>query len=347
MPIFKRTNGKNWIIQVTLPNGKRIQHSSGTDNKQQAQELHDRLKAQLWREAKLGDKPKYSWEEAVIRWMSEQSHKRSLIDDKRIFNWLHDYLHGTTLESITKVKIEQIKQIKIDTGVTNATVNRMLALLRSVLNRAEKEWEWIDKSPHVRLLPEEQGRVRWLTFEEAERLLAELPSHLAAMARFTLATGLRASNVSGLEWSQVDMQRRCAWIYADQAKGKKSIAVPLNNDALAVIRSQIGKHKDYVFTYKGNPIVGQQSTAAWHKALKRAGISDFRWHDLRHTWASWHIQNGTPIHILQELGGWSDADMVKRYAHLSPMHLSGYASNVDANSMHKQKSSVAEMACRA
>ncbi len=302
---------------------------------------------QLWREAKLGDKPKYIWEDAVIRWMSEQSHKRSLIDDKRIFNWLHDYLHGVTLESITKVKIEQIKQVKIDTGVTNATVNRMLALLRSVLNRAEKEWEWIDKSPHVRLLPEEQGRVRWLTFEESERLLAELPSHLAAMARFTLATGLRASNVSELEWSQVDMKRRCAWIYADQAKGKKSIAVPLNNDALAVIRAQIGQHRDYVFTYKGNPIVGQQSTAAWRKALKRAGIEDFRWHDLRHTWASWHIQNGTPIHILQELGGWSDTDMVKRYAHLSPMHLSGYASNVDANSMYQQKSPTTENRRRA
>ncbi|MDD5227340.1 MAG: site-specific integrase [Methylococcales bacterium] len=334
-------------MQVTLPNGKRIQQSAGTDNKQQAQELHDTLKAQLWRESKLGEKPKYSWEQAVIRWMTEQSHKRSLIDDKRIFNWLHDYLHGVTLESITKVKIEQIKQVKIDTGVTNATVNRMLALLRSVLNRAEKEWEWIDKSPHVRLLPEEQGRVRWLTFEESERLLAELPEHLAAMARFTLATGLRASNVSGLEWSQIDMQRRCAWIYADQAKGKKSIAVPLNNDALTVIRSQIGKHPDFVFTYKGNPILGQQSTKAWWAALKRAGIENFRWHDLRHTWASWHIQNGTPIHILQELGGWSDSDMVKRYAHLSPLHLSGYASNVDAKSMHPQKSPANVIRCRA
>lgn len=338
MPIFKRTNGKNWIIQVTLPDGKRIQQSAGTDDKKQAQELHDTLKAQLWRESKLGEKPKYSWQDAVIRWMTEQAHKRSLIDDQRIFNWLHEHLHGVALESITKTKIEQLKQVKIDTGVSNATVNRMLALVRSVLNRAEKEWEWIEKAPHVRLLQEEQGRVRWLTFEESERLLAELPSHLAAMARFTLATGLRASNVSGLEWSQIDMQRRCAWIHADQAKGKKSIAVPLNNDAMAVIRAQIGKHPEFVFTYRGNPISGQQSTKAWWKALKRAGIENFRWHDLRHTWASWHIQNGTPIHILQELGGWTDSDMVKRYAHLSPMHLSGYANNIDANSMHQQKS---------
>jgi|GEM_PF-5409274 len=62
--------------------------------------------------------------------------------------------------------------------------------------------------------------------------------------------------------------------------------------------------------------------------IKRAEIENFRWHDLRHTWASWHIQNGTPLHALQELGGWSESEMVQRYAHLSPLHLSAYANNV-------------------
>ncbi|MDD5460756.1 MAG: tyrosine-type recombinase/integrase [Methylococcales bacterium] len=56
-------------------------------------------------------------------------------------------------------------------------------------------------------------------------------------------------------------------------------------------------------------------------------ITDFRWHDLRHTWASWHIQNGTPLHILKELGGWTDLGMVLRYAHLSSQHLEEYAGN--------------------
>jgi integrase len=71
-------------------------------------------------------------------------------------------------------------------------------------------------------------------------LLNELPDHLNAMARFTLATGLRESNVTGLQWSQLDMQRRCAWIHADQAKAEKAIGVPLNDEALTVIRQQIG-----------------------------------------------------------------------------------------------------------
>jgi integrase len=70
--------------------------------------------------------------------------------------------------------------------------------------------------------------------------------------------------------------------------------------------------------------------AAWHKALKRAGIDNFRWHDLRHTWASWHVQSGTPLHVLQELGGWQTAEMVQRYAHLAPEHLSEHAARIES-----------------
>lgn len=348
MSIYKR--GETWWIQFTAPDGKRVQQTSGTQVKQEAQQFHDQLKAQGWRETKLGEKPKYTWQDAVVRWLSEQSHKRSIADDKKHLNWMHDHLHDWSLEAINREKIEAIKQAKLATKVANATVNRMLAVLRAILNRAVKDWEWIDKAPHVRLLPEAQGRVRWLTFTEASQLIAELPEHLALMARFTLATGLRAGNVSHLEWSQVDMQRRCAWIHADQAKGKRAISVPLNDDALAIIRSQLGKDRAYVFIYNGKP-VSQLSTKAWRNALDRAGILDFRWHDLRHTWASWHIQNGTPVHVLQELGGWSELEMVQRYAHLSPNHLSGYAGNVSGkfvtNLLQMQKSPVVEMARRA
>ena len=84
-----------------------------------------------------------------------------------------------------------------------------------------------------------------------------------------------------------------------------------------------------VFTYQGKP-VGSCNTKAWRAALKRAGIENFRWHDLRHTWASWHIQQGTPVHVLQELGGWSDIRMVQQYAHLAPEHLAQYAERLSA-----------------
>ncbi|MBF0371585.1 MAG: tyrosine-type recombinase/integrase [Magnetococcales bacterium] len=80
--------------------------------------------------------------------------------------------------------------------------------------------------------------------------------------------------------------------------------------------------------YKGKPI-RQVSTKAWYAALKRAGIENFRWHDLRHTWASWHVQAGTPLHILKELGGWETEEMVARYAHLGASHLKQYTSQVE------------------
>jgi len=181
----------------------------------------------------------------------------------------------------------------------------------------------------VRMLKEPTRRIRFLTRDEAQRLLAALPEHLADMAAFSLATGLRASNVTGLQWSQVDVARRLAWIHPDQAKARKAIPVPLNAEAVALISKQVGKHLTHVFSYRGRPIT-QVSTKAWYAALERAGIGDFRWHDLRHTWASWHVQNGTPLFALQELGGWASTEMVRRYAHLAADHLAPYAERLGA-----------------
>lgn len=103
-----------------------------------------------------------------------------------------------------------------------------------------------------------------------------------------------------------------------------SIAVPLNADGVALIRKQLGKHQTYVFTFQGKPR-RKVNTKSWYAALRRAGIENFRWHDLRHTWASWHVQQGTPLHALQEMGAWESAEMVRRYAHLSAEHLTPYA----------------------
>jgi integrase len=204
-----------------------------------------------------------------------------------------------------------------------------MEVVRAVLRRAANEWDWLDKVPRIRMLPEPNRRVRWLTRDEAGRLIAELPEHLAAMVRFSLETGLRRANVTGLEWSQVDLARRTAWIHPDQAKARKAIAVPLSAAAVVVLRGQIGKHSMRAFSFRENP-VRQVNTKAWQLALGRAGISEFRWHDLRHTWASWHAQAGTPLHVLQELGGWESAEMVRKYAHLSTVHLTEYVDRVSS-----------------
>lgn len=93
--------------------------------------------------------------------------------------------------------------------------------------------------------------------------------------------------------------------------------------AVEVVREQIGKNLEHIFTFRGRS-VKQVNTKAWTKALNAAGIKDFRWHDLRHTWASWHVQAGTPLYALQELGGWGSPEMVQRYAHLDSGHLADY-----------------------
>ncbi len=278
----------------------------------------------MWRIIQLGEKPRRTWKEAVVRWHRESQDKKSINDDLAHIRWVDPFIGSLFLDEVTRDKIDDITDAKLKTGVKPATVNRMLEVVRAILNRAVREWEWLDKAPFVRMLKEPKRRIRWLTADEAQRLISILPSHLAAMVRFSLATGLRESNVTGLEWNQVDLTRRVAWIHADQAKAGHSIGIPLNKEAVVLLRELQGNHKQFVFSYKRRPIK-KANTNVWRRALEQAGIEDFRWHDLRHTWASWHIQNGTPIHILQELGGWSDIRMVQRYAHLSSEHLTPYA----------------------
>lgn len=326
MSLYRR--GNIWWVRFTTPRGQRVCKSAKTANRQLAQEYHDRLKADYWRASKLGEKPRRKWEEAVERWLTEkQGEKVTLRDDIYHLRRAHAGLYGRYLDEIDRDVLDALTQSRVSDGVSNATVNRMLEVVRAILRRAEREWGWLERAPHVKTLREPKRRIRWLTREEADRLLSELPDHLAAMMLFTLATGLREANVVRLEWSQIDRNRRCAWIHADQAKARKAIAVPLNEDALQVLSQQMGKHPVRVFTYHGEPVT-KANNHAWRKALARAGIRDFRWHDLRHTWASWHVQQGTPLQVLQELGGWSDYAMVLRYAHLSVEHLAEHADNL-------------------
>ncbi len=325
MALYKR--GKTWWVSFTSPSGERVRRSSGTQDKQQAQEYHDRLKAELWRTQKLGDKPRRTWQEAVVRWVRDTDHKADHSKDIAKLRWFDDYLGHYYLDEIDRALVDRIAEAK-KLEASPSTANRYLALLRAILRMARDEWEWIDKVPRVRLYPEPKKRVRWITHEEAKHLLNELPSHLADMAAFTLATGLRQSNVSFLRWDQLDLARAMAWIHADQSKSRKAIAVPLNGDALSILTRRKGKHPEYVFTYQNKP-VARTTTKAWKSALNRAGIEDFRWHDLRHTWASWHVQSGTNLQELQELGGWSSFEMVLRYAHLAGDHLKSAASRIE------------------
>jgi integrase len=278
------------------------------------------LKVRYWEAQRLGVKPKRSWQDAAVRWVKETSDKRSHDKDVAKLRWLDRYLGRLMLHQVTREVIDQIAERKAGES-SRSNANRYLALIRSILQRARDDWEWMDHIPKVRLYREPKRRICFLTREQARRLLAELPAHLKAMAQFSLATGLRQRNVSYLQWDQVDMSRGVAWIHPDQAKAGRAIGVPLNEEALAVLRARLGEHKVYVFTFQGKP-VDRCSTKAWKLAVVRAGIDrSFRWHDLRHTWASWHVQSGTRLQELMELGGWASYEMVLRYAHLATENL--------------------------
>jgi integrase len=317
--LYKRRDSPNWWVKVV--HGRRcIQHSTGTSDEQKAREYHDKLKASLWDEVRLGKKPDREWKEAVVRWTAESRYKASHGSDLMHLRYVDRFLGGKRLSEIDRTLIDQITAVRLRDGVSNATVNRMLQVIRVILRRAVNEWEWLDKCPRFRMLPEPTRRVRWLKPEEARRLVAELPDHLKAMVFFSLETGLRKANVIGLQWSQVDLVRRCVWIHADQAKARKALYVPLTSTGVEVVRQQLGRHIEYVFTYLGKPVY-QVNGKAWKHALDRAGIKEFRWHDLRHTWATWHVMRGTSIAELQELGSWESSEMVRRYAHFSNEHL--------------------------
>ncbi|MFV9667903.1 tyrosine-type recombinase/integrase [Pantoea sp. KXB25] len=366
MSIFRR--GSVWYGSYTTPGGKRIKESLGTEDRKQAQELHDRRKAELWRIERLGDFPDVTFEEACLRWLEEKAHKKSLDADKgRIGFWLMHF-EGVLLKDISEAKIyaavsrmtnrkakerwEQramsMAKRGLDIGeykpaaVSTSTKAKHLSLMKALMRAAEREWKWIEKSPVIKVPQERNKRVRWLEPAEAKRLIDECPQPLKSTVEFALATGLRRSNIVDLKWQQIDLQRKVAWIYPEESKSGRAIGVALNEMAEAVLRRQIGRHHNWVFVHTesvkrndGTTTASVRkmrvdSNTAWRAALKRAGIEDFRFHDLRHTWASWLIQAGVPLSALQEMGGWESIEMVQRYAHLAPNHLTEHARQIDA-----------------
>ena len=325
--LHRRCDSPYWWFNVVLLNGRRIRQSARTKNREEAEALLLKLKHDAFREAHLGIKPKHTWQEAVVRYLSIKECLRDADKQRRLCLKLDVYLGKLKLNDINGDVIWKICEGELKKGNMPATVNRCLALVRGVLRMAHFDWQWIDSIPKVRLLPGEVERDRWLLREEADRLLMACPSHLAAIVRYALATGCRAREITGLEWSRVDLARETAWI--DETKNGTPRGVPLNRDAIAVLEGERGKHPQFCFTFRGKPIRYELTNSAWQTAVKKAGLSDLRFHDLRHTWASWHRQSGTSCDELKELGGWKTRSMVDRYAKFGTEHLAAAASRIE------------------
>jgi integrase len=310
--IYRR--GRIWWVKLTA-NGRRIRESSGTADKKAAQEYHEKRKGEIWRQGKLGEAPPVTWGEAVAKWLEEKPRSEP---ERYMIRALNIPPRSTLPLSVGALETNL-------TATSAGSWNRYLSLVIAIHNCA-------GISVSLKKRPNPPGRTRWLTAEEWSRLQTALESAsplLRQCAEFTVATGLRENNVLNLEWSQIDPQRRVAWWYADQVKGRVPHGLPLNDAAWAILEARRGLHKRFVFA---NPDTGlpyyKASNRAWYAALKKARLKGVRWHDLRHTWASWAVMSGVPLAEVQRLGGWKTAQMVQRYSHFSTEHLAESAAKV-------------------
>lgn len=318
--LFQRPDSPYWWYDIELPNGKRERKSTGTADKMEAMQYIDQRRHDMWKVAKLGELPSRTWDEAVERYIAEVeidcSGKRTADTYRKQLNWWGEVM------GFSKLRLDQITKGDITEGhyrrakeSSQSTANRYLAPIRAMLYRAVDPWGWLQSSPSKFRQFDESGNARTRALSEGEMLglLKQLPPHQKAIVEFDWLTGLRAQNVVMLEWAWIDMPHRVVTIPKGVIKNRTELTIPLTTRAMEIIRAQIGKHHKFVFTYRGNP-VREVNTRAWRKALKRAGIEDYRWHDNRHTWAFQLRRKGVDLADIQDLGGWKDPKMVKRYA---------------------------------
>ena len=326
--LYRRKDSRFWWINLVLSDGRRVCQSTGCINRTDAESYVVRLKNEAIEAKQQGILGIFVWQQAVVRYLEEFADKRSLSDDKDHLKRLDPYLRSLKLDAIDMTVLQPfIRDRKVKDGVSNATINRALEVVRRILNVAHQDWRWLKGVPKIRMLKEPRRRVRFLRREEADRLIEALPSHMKPIVEFALATGCRAGEILGLEWSRVNLTRKVAWLDHGTTKSGDGRGIPLNADAVAALEATRGQHPRWCFTLAGKRI--HQSSTAWGLAKQRAGIEDFRFHDLRHTWASWHVQSGTSLPELMELGGWKSYEMVLRYAHLAPEKLGFVAGRIE------------------
>ncbi|MGA7800037.1 MAG: site-specific integrase [Gammaproteobacteria bacterium] len=218
--------------------------------------------------------------------------------------------------------------------VAYATIRRELSLLSSAINYAIVRWDWNIPNPvEKRKPPQGEDRIRWLKAAEAERLIAAArreprAPHLADFIILGLHTGCRSQEMLGLEWDRVDMEQRLVYLPASKNKSGRNVSVPLNDTAYAVLRrlkrfreEHCPKSKTpWVFCSKRGGRVAAVKRS-FKTACRRAGITDFRPHDLRHTCAAWLVQAGVPLMQVRDLLRHTSYQVTEKYAHLSPSHV--------------------------
>jgi integrase len=316
--------GKDWFIDYRLPNGKRLRERAGTNRKLAELALHKR-KIQIV-EGKFFDvdsvkKIKLSEFSEMFLKNYCKPYKLSWVTDEYHIKSFLEFFGDIYLDEIKPLNIEEFRRWKLDRGAKHSTANRTLTCLRTMLYKAI-EWGYLKENPmiKVKLYKEDTRRLRFLEKEEIGRLLYHCSPHINNITLFALNTGMRRGEILGLKWSAVDFNNDL--IYLHKTKSKEKRIIPMNS-LLKKLLLNIREHSisEYVFCNKdGNQI--KSIDTGFKKALKRAGIDDFRFHDLRHTFASHLVMRGVDLSTVKELLGHRSMEMTLRYAHLSQGHKS-------------------------
>ena len=286
--------------------------------------MHDELKASFWQQKFMN---RQTWQAAVIEYFNSRPKNGSWKDDVKRVKSMDAWLRYVVLDDIDQALIRKIRTNLKLKNLAPATINRYLNVLGAILHFSVQQ-EWLDQAPVIRRERVENKRLEFLTPDEVESLLNALNEQVHRdFVVLAIATGLRMRNLTHLEWEDVDLFRKTITIYADQIKSRKTTAIPINNMALKVLK-RLHKPSGRVLLYRGKPLdsIGKR---AFKTAQKRAGLKkNIHPHLFRHTFASWHIQSGTSLPELKDLGGWSKIESVMIYAHLNIEHLQKSAEKI-------------------
>jgi len=313
MGVFRRQNV--WWIDY-YASGQRKRERIGP-NHRLAEEMLAKRKAEV-AEGKFFPERKTAnttFEEAALTfWEQHARYKKSAHGTKLLLNKLIAMFGNRKLADITPLMVQEMRT-EIKRHATAATANRYHAVLRAVFNRA-KDWRlFYGENPAsiARLEKEPPHRLRYLNEHEIRKLLMFCDSRILPVIICALATGMRRGEIMKLKWLDADLEHRI--IYLTETKSGKPREIPII-ETLHEMLSAMPRTSEYVFDVPNITL-----RRCFEKALKEAGISGFRFHDLRHTFASHFIMRTANLPALQALLGHSTPVMTQRYAHLSNSHL--------------------------
>jgi integrase len=323
MSLYQR--GKSWYYDFQY-RGERYTGCVGPVSRTVAKEILAKKKAEAveGRYELPSKRPSPVFEdmaEEYLRYYGANRRPRSLRRHQMAFRALKPILAGKRLSEITPFLIERYKQTRREEGRSPVTINRELAFLKNLFTMAII-WGKASENPvkQVKTFREENGRTRCLTEEEEPRLLAHCGPNLKSLVITALHTGFRKSELLSLTWGNVDFRNRLIRVEAGYAKNQEARGVPMNEMLTQTLQaSKLNQSTAPVFcNRKGQPY--RDPDSAFATAVRRAGITDFTFHDLRHTFASRLVMAGVDLATVKELMGHRHIAMTLRYAHLAPGH---------------------------